>query len=83
MTLKYPAVFAIFVLLFYSHTQAQCSNTPPTSITGNHCVGSEILININVLPESVVWRRNGTVVASQTVSLDTNAVTVGTVMLIR
>mgnify|MGYP003580602620 CR=1 FL=1 len=76
MALRSP-VFCTCILLCLNVTSySQCIITPQTTISGDRCVGSEILINSSILPESVVWSLNGSIVATQTVTLNRNAVTV-------
>ena len=55
---------------------SQCTITPQTTISGKWCAGSELLITSNSLPESIVWKRDGSIVSTQIVTLLQNATTV-------
>ena len=54
----------------------QCNIVPQTSVTGNRCAGSELRIQSNILPESVKWELNGSLVSTQSIVLSSKAVTV-------
>ena len=76
MPLKYCVLILLIIPCIHMSAYAQCSIAPQTSISGNRCVGSQLRINSNVLPESVTWELNGSVVSAQTVAASQNAVTV-------
>ena len=83
LTLAYYVMRLILTLLsislyssFASRLNAQCTTTPPTSITGNLCTNSELRITTGVLPESITWEHDGNIVASYTATLLRDAVTV-------
>ena len=76
MTLKLHLTALLIVLCISKFSYSQCSPAPQTSISGSRCAGSELRLNSNRLPESVIWTYAGNIVSTQTVTLNQQAVTV-------
>jgi gliding motility-associated-like protein len=76
MTPKLHLPALLIVLCISKFSYSQCTPAPQTSISGNRCVGSELRLNCNRLPESVTWTNAGNIVSTQTITLTQQAVTV-------
>jgi gliding motility-associated-like protein len=76
MTPKLHLSALLIVFCISKLSYSQCSPVPQTSISGNKCIGSELRLISNRLPEYVIWTYAGNIVSTQTTTLTQQAVTV-------
>src|SRR5688500_11010209 len=76
MRLKLILPYCFIVHAFSLITQAQCGNTPEISITGNTCVVSVLTATSNVQGATIIWKKEGTIMATQTASIPNVGTTV-------